>query len=78
MCVRKECCTRELLCKGTKILIRNVTENFIRNVAVLRINFSLDNFFCTLVSPEDCQFPLVALDLLEEVKYASLWVTKDA
>lgn len=28
--------------------------------------------------PEDSQFPSVALDLPEAMKYASLWVTKDA
>lgn len=27
--------------------------------------------------PKDIQFPSVALDLPEEVKYASRWVTKD-
>lgn len=27
--------------------------------------------------PKDIQFPSVVLDLLEAVKYASLWVTKD-
>ena len=28
--------------------------------------------------PEDSQFPLVAMNLPEGVKYTSLWVTKDA